>query len=111
MPPDGLSWGRGLMQIDYEETDFAKTGPWRDPQANIDKGCQMLSENWKFFKAQPDLKVDPLRAAIAAYNRGQHGVLKDLKAGLDVDAHTAPPKRDYSRDVLNRAGWFQAAGW
>src|SRR6202040_1671752 len=43
MPPDGLGWGRGLMQVDYAESDFGKTGPWMDPTANILFGSNDLA--------------------------------------------------------------------
>lgn len=117
MPPDGLGWGRGLMQIDYESFEFARepNGPWTDPAGNIDKGCEVLSGNYQhfvdFFKQHTDLQGDPLRAAVAAYNAGRGGVEAALKRHVDVDSYTAPPTHDYSADVLDRAGWFQAAGW
>jgi hypothetical protein len=109
MPPDGLGFGRGLMQIDFDFQEFARTGDWRDPNANIHEGCSILSQAVQFFSKQPNLKVTPLQAGIAAYNAGVGGVLKALKRGLDVDAGTTG--KNYSADVLNRAGWFQAAGW
>lgn len=109
MPPDGLGFGRGLMQIDFDFQEFARTGNWQDPEANIREGCNLLSQAVKFFSKQSNLNVTPLRAAIAAYNAGAGGVLSSLKRGLDVDARTTG--KNYSADVLNRAGWFQAAGW
>jgi len=109
LPGDGLGFGRGLMQIDFDFQEFARTGAWRDPEANIREGCDILSQAVKFFSKQPNLNVTPLRAAIAAYNAGAGGVLSSLKRGLDVDARTTG--KNYSADVLNRAGWFQSAGW
>jgi hypothetical protein len=109
MPPDGQGYGRGLMQIDFDSQPFAQTGNWKDAQANIHQGCLILSQSIHFFASKPALSVSPLRAGIAAYNRGPGGILADLQKGLDVDANTA--HADYSKDVLNRAGWFQAAGW
>jgi hypothetical protein len=32
-----------------------------------------------------------------------------VRHGLDIDFYTAG--RDYSREILNRAGFFQAHGW
>jgi hypothetical protein len=39
MPTDGLGFGRGLMQIDWDAHDFARTGNWRDASANIAFSC------------------------------------------------------------------------
>jgi hypothetical protein len=50
-----------------------------------------------------------LRGALAAYNCGTGNVLHALRQGFDLDFYTSG--RDYSRDVLNRAGFFQAHGW
>jgi len=50
-----------------------------------------------------------LRAALAGYNAGPGRVLKAIKEGKDIDHYTTG--RDYSADVLNRAGWFQTYGW
>jgi hypothetical protein len=46
---------------------------------------------------------------VAAYNCGATATLNAIQAGLDVDAKTTG--KDYSKDVLNRAGWFQLQGW
>lgn len=37
MPPDGLGWGRGLMQLDFNvyKDAFAQGLDWRDPEQNI----------------------------------------------------------------------------
>jgi soluble lytic murein transglycosylase-like protein len=109
MPPDGQGYGRGLMQIDFDAQPFAQTGKWQDPAANIDMGCQILNQSIHFFSHQVGLKFSALQAGIAGYNRGPGLILRDLQAGLDVDAKTA--HANYSKDVLDRAGWFQAAGW
>jgi soluble lytic murein transglycosylase-like protein len=109
MPPDGQGYGRGLMQIDFDAQPFARTGNWKDAAANIDAGCQILNQSIQFFAHHSGLSVSALRAGIAGYNRGPGLVLRDLQNGLDVDANTA--HHDYSKDVLNRAGWFEAAGW
>ena len=104
MPPDSLGWGRGLMQIDYGAFEFARTGDWADPSANIDFGCNLLAENLAYFKkiAGDD---DPLRAGIAAYNCGRGNVSKALALGGDVDLYTTG--HNYSSDVLARAQWFK----
>ena len=50
-----------------------------------------------------------LRAALASYNAGPGRILKALREAKDIDYYTTG--RNYSSDVLNRAGWFQAHGW
>lgn len=110
LPPDGGGFGRGLMQIDFDAHEFARTGDWQDPQQNILYGCKVLADCRSFFQRKENLQGKPLlRAALAAYNCGPGNVLKAIRNGLDVDFYTA--HRDYSRDVLNRAGFFQLNGW
>ena len=103
MPPDGLGWGRGLLQADYQQS-FAQTGNWRDPAANIDHGCYELANNIVHFRMLGVANVDPERAGIAAYNCGQGGVTRAIKAGLDVDHFTTG--KNYSTDVLHRRARF-----
>jgi hypothetical protein len=50
-----------------------------------------------------------LRGALAAVNCGIGNVLHAIRQGADLDFYTSG--RDYSRDVLHRAGFFQAHGW
>jgi putative peptidoglycan binding protein/transglycosylase-like protein with SLT domain len=110
LPPDGGGFGRGLMQIDFDAHEFARTGNWRDPRANILFGCQVLSEVQRFIGKNSNLAGRSLlRAALSAYNSGVENVLKAIQRGLDVDFFTSG--RNYSRDVLNRAGFFQLQGW
>lgn len=109
LPPDGQGFGRGLMQIDFDCQEFARTGNWRDAEANIRQACAVLSQALRSFNRCPKLPVSALQATIAAYNAGVGGVLAALKHGCDVDANTTG--KNYSRDVFNRAGWFQRAGW
>jgi hypothetical protein len=110
LPPDGGGFGRGLMQIDFDAHEFARTGNWQDPQANILYGCKVLADCRSFFQRKENLQGRPLlRASLAAYNCGPGNVLKAIRNGLDVDFYTA--HRDYSKDVLNRAGFFQLNGW
>lgn len=110
LPPDGGGFGRGLMQIDFDAHAFARTGNWRDPGANIDYGCKVLRGNRLLLRRRTGLAGDALlRAAVAAYNCGAGNVLKALERGRDVDHFTSG--RDYARDVLDRADWFQGHGW
>ena len=109
MPPDGLGWGRGLMQVDYAESDFGKTGPWMDATQNILFGSNELESNIKHYMANPTNGVDPVRAAVAAYNCGQGNVARAIKDGFDVDHYTTGG--DYSADVMGRAAWFKSSGF
>jgi hypothetical protein len=110
LPPDGLGFGRGLLRIDYDAHAFARSGAWRDPAANIAQGCQILSEARALLRRRTVLHGQALlRGALAAYNCGTGNVLHAMRQGFDLDFYTSG--RDYSRDVLNRAGFFQAHGW
>ncbi|MFA6239922.1 MAG: hypothetical protein WC655_03290 [Candidatus Hydrogenedentales bacterium] len=106
MPDDGLGFGRGLLQIDYDAHEFARIGPWQDPEQNIIHGGRVLGQSKRFLELKLKLpERDLLRAAIAGYNCGPGNVLKAAKAGMDVDAYTA--HKNYSADVLARAAWFR----
>ncbi len=111
IPPDGPGYGRGLMQIDYDWHEFARTGKWYSARDNILYACTVLESARKFF-AKQTLRLNEdqtLRAILAAYNAGATATTRVLEAGKDVDAATTG--KDYSRDVLNRSGWFQLHGW
>ena len=109
LPPDG-GFGRGLLQIDYDAYDFARTGDWKDPAANIRFGCQVLAESRDFIRRKTGLEGRALlQAALAGYNAGPGNALRALRDGYDIDFFTAG--RNYSKDVLNRAGFFQLRGW
>ena len=110
MPPDGLGFGRGLMQIDFDSNPLAQTGNWQDPQTNINFGCQLLAQKMTYVAKNSSLQgLMLLRGALAAYNCGEGAVCKLAGQGLDVDARTTG--NDYSADVLSRAGFFQLNGW
>jgi len=110
MPPDGKGFGRGLMQIDFDFHPLAQSGNWHDPETNIRYGCQVLAQKLGYVRKNSGLQnLMLLRGAVAAYNCGEGNVCKALAEGSDVDARTTG--RDYSADVLNRAGFFQLHGW
>ena len=92
MPTDGLGWGRGLMQIDWYSNNFAKTGNWQDPRANILYGCQLLAGKIKKFADAGNDEDTSLRCGVSAYN-GMSG------------AHSP-----YANDVMARAAWIQSQG-
>ena len=107
LPPDGGGFGRGLMQIDYDAHQFARGVEWQDAQKNILYGGRVLKENLTYFMRRQ--VSNPLQAAIAAYNCGPGNVRQALRRGRSVDYYTA--HRDYSANVLDRAGWFEMVGW
>lgn len=105
----GRGHGRGLMQIDDRFHAFARTGKWDDPEANIMYAAKVLTSSKAFIKQRFSLTPDNLlRATVAGYNCGAGNVSKALKRGLDIDFFTTG--RDYGKDVLSRAGWFQLKG-
>ena len=110
LPPDGLGFGRGLLRIDYDAHLFAREGDWADPAANIGQGCRMLAEARTLLRRRTVLHGRALlRGAVAALNCGIDNVLHAIRQGLDLDFYTSG--RDFSRDVLHRAGFFQTHGW
>ncbi len=110
LPSDGGGFGRGLLQIDYDYHEFARTGEWKDPRENILYGARVLDDSRRFLQRKVNLQdLDLLRAAIAAYNSGPRRVLMAIRRKLDFDFYTTGG--DYSTDVLNRAGFFQLKGW
>jgi hypothetical protein len=110
LPPDGLGFGRGLMQIDHDLHEFARRGPWHEPDANVRYACSVLVGFRPILRRRTVLHGAALtRAALAAYSCGLENVLRAVRYGLDLDFYTVG--RDYSREVLNRAGFFEAHGW
>lgn len=109
LPPDGHGFGRGLMQIDYDWHEFARTGTWHNPRDNIFYACEVLDKARQAISREKITTALQLRASVAAYNGGVTNTLNALRAGLDVDANTTG--KDYSKDVVDRMAWFQQHGW
>jgi hypothetical protein len=113
--PDGTAnrgHGRGLLQIDDRwHPHFIQSGRWSIPLENIRYGCALLRSFMDSFVEQYNWSPGPqsLRAALASYNCGPRRVYEAWQAGNDLDHFTAG--RNYSADVLSRAGWFQLYGW
>lgn len=108
--PQGGGFGRGLLQIDFDAQEFARTGDWQSAELNIQAGCKILVSCRDLIQRKTSLAgLDLLQAAVASYNCGPGNVLRAIQDGRDVDFFTAG--RNYSKDVLNRAGWFQLKGW
>jgi Putative peptidoglycan binding domain len=110
LPPDKHGFGRGLMKVDYDAHEFARSGPWHEPDANVRYACSVLVGFRPVLRRQTVLHgAALLRAMLAAYNCGLDNVLRATRHGLDLDFYTAG--RDYSRELLDRAGFFEAHGW
>ncbi len=105
---DGM--GRGLMQFDIRKHEFARTGPWDNPEENILYACQLLSKRFDTARQTTKLRNRKLlRAALVGFDAGPGAVLEAVRQELDLDCFTT--NQDYSEDILNRAGWFQLHGW
>jgi hypothetical protein len=110
LPPDGRGFARGLMQIDHDAHEFARSGPWHEPDANVRYACSVLAGFRPLLRRQTVLHGPALtRAALAAYNCGLDNLLRAARYGLDLDFYTVG--RDYSRELQSRAGFFEAHGW
>lgn len=110
LPPDGNGFARGLMQLDYDRHEMARSGPWHDAEANIDTACGLVSAHRDLLRRRTTLQgTGLLRAAFAAFESGIERVQQAVRQGLDVDSPT--PRQRYGRDVMQRAGFFQAQGW
>jgi hypothetical protein len=110
LPGDGLGFRRGLMQIDYDRHEFARSGDWRSPDANIRYACRLLSETKAQLRRRTVLHGRALlRGALAACNCGVGNVMRAVRHGLDLDFYTVG--RRYASEFLDRAGFFEAHGW
>lgn len=103
--------GRGLMQVDDRwHKQFIESGQWRDARANIIYGAHVLHDSIAFMRTYTKLAgINLLGAGVAGYNCGAGNAHKAILEGANIDRYTSG--RDYSRDVLSRAGWFQQKGW
>lgn len=75
MPGDGLGYGRGLMQIDYDWHAFARSGKWYRAEDNIGYAVWYLAMNRRVLsKFVGEMYIED--ALIASYNLGLNRVLK-----------------------------------
>lgn len=105
-------YGHGIMQIDSgSHAEFLRNNNWRDPGVSIKYAVDnVLANYYDYLSRNTSLTgFDLLRGAIASYNAGPGNVVAAINAGLDVDGYTTG--KDYSWDVIQRAGWFQENGW
>lgn len=110
LPPDGLGFQRGLLRIDYDRHAFARNGAWRSAESNLRFGADSITAALATLRRETALAPRArLRAALAAWNVGLGSVMRALRQGLDIDFYTSG--RDYARDVLDRAAFFQAHGF
>jgi len=105
--------GRGLMQVDDRwHIPFIQSGKWADARENIIYGCAVLKTSIDYMVKKGGMNPTnflTIQAGVAGYNCGPKRVVEGLAAGYDVDYYTTG--RNYSNDVLQRAGWFQLQGW
>ena len=107
MPTDGKGFGRGLLQIDWDAHEFARTGNWQDPQANIEFGVGVLAAARDGVRGKIGA-IDLLAATCLAYNAGVSGALRSI-AATGAEAATAPSS--YPFRVLKRAAFYRANGF
>ena len=109
MPPDGLGYGRGLMQIDWDSHEFARIGNWWDARENIEYSCHLLATNRNRFMAQGSMSdADALMAAVAAYNAGFGGVSRKIG---DTGLKSVFEPGTYAAKVLTRVSFFRSNGF
>jgi hypothetical protein len=104
--------GRGLLQIDDRwHVPFVESGKWANGRDNIIYGAAVLKNCMDYFvtKAEWEMSLNLIRAGVAGYNCGPRRVLEGYNMGYDLDYYTTG--RDYSKNVIERAGWFQLHGW
>lgn len=135
LPPDGMGWGRGIMQIDYgSERGWLSMNNWRDPYTNIKKAAQIFKAKLDYLKATPKTPTvavtgdeatrrgvasgvyrDPrplsgdllFRAALAAYNTGELNALRSVAVGVAPDKTTYGG--NYGSTLLPRIAALTAA--
>lgn len=116
LPPDGLGFERGLMGLDFDRHQLAREALWRDPESNIEAAFALIAEYRTRLRRRTTLQgTGLLRAALTAFECGLASVERALRLGQDVDSPTPGWNeigvRGCGRDVMIRAGFFQAEGW
>ncbi len=116
LPPDGLGFERGLMALDFDLHPLAHDGPWRDPESNVDEAFALIAGYRTRLRRRTTLQgTGLLRASLAAFECGLERVERAVRQGQDVDTPTPGwneiRRQGCGRDVMVRAGFFQAEGW
>ncbi|MGI9507881.1 MAG: hypothetical protein ACR2QJ_00860 [Geminicoccaceae bacterium] len=115
LPPDGHGFRRGLMGLDYDRHPLARGSRWRDPEQNVEAAFALIADYRTLLRRRTTLQATGLlRASFMAFECGFGRVQRTIRNGLDVDSPTedrAYPGKGCGRDVLARAGLFQAEGW
>ena len=104
--------GRGLMQIDDRwHLPFIESGKWANGRENIIYGAAVLKNCMNYFvkKGEWEMSYKLIKAGVAGYNCGPRRAWDGYAMGHGVDYYTTG--RDYSTNVIERAGWFQLHGW
>jgi hypothetical protein len=104
--------GRGLLQIDDRwHVPFVESGKWSNARDNIIYGGAVLKNCMNFFvkKAAWPMSYKLIKAGVAGYNCGPRRAWEGLQMGHGLDYYTTG--RDYSSNVIERAGWFQLHGY
>lgn len=74
MPPDGLGWGRGLMQLDYgAENAWVINNAWWDPVVNITKAASKLADLIAYFSRAPGAPVQVDSWRLTGYSAANVG--------------------------------------
>ncbi len=108
MPTDGLGFGRGLMQIDWDAHEFARSGSWADPRANITYACRLLASNRDGFVLRGLNPSDAMLAAVAAYNAGFGGASQVLD---EMGFKALVASGSYAAKVIARVDFFYSHGF
>lgn len=104
LPPDGLGWGRGLMQVDYGvHNTWVISNNWRDAQTNINKAAEIFRDALKYFSSAPGAPVAIEQWRVTT-GMPQYGITpwQDKFAGRVFPA-TAPDPRPLQGDKLYEA--------
>jgi soluble lytic murein transglycosylase-like protein len=102
--------GRGLMQVDDRwHIEHTSGEDWKNPLIHITYAVKLLRWSIDTFATKTGTSGNTaLYYGIAAYNCGVGNAMKAYQLGQDFDYLTTG--RDYARNVLSRAGWFQLYG-
>lgn len=96
MPADGMCWGRGIMQVDYNSFySWLQSNNWRDPYTNISKGASILLSKRNFLTG---------RGTVSGLTDGAHVTLSEAAAKVrGVRPGKYPDPRPLSGDMLVKA--------